>query len=756
MDSSSNLYVADTLNAVIRKITPLYGPDGNTPTNWLVTTLAGQPGIFGGTDGVGTNALFGQCEACDSGPSGIAVDGSGSLFVTDSANNNVREITPAGVVTTVGGLAGTSGSADGTGSGARFNGPAGITVDAAGNLYVVDSQNDTIRKSSFTQFGAANVVAASPPVQNSSLTVTMLPAAAGGQWRFPWEVAWHNSGDTETNLVAGNYPVEFQTIPGWLAIPSILNVPVTGTSAITNLYYQAASTVTTNNGGTLTINLGPNPPAGASWGFLGTGSYSFPSGFSTNVAAGTYLIAFAPVSGRVTPPNSSVQVQAGQTTYLSENYLLAQAAPGGVELPVPVPAANIPDCNDYPFGFDGQLESDTGYGSGEAVTTNVVLTAAHEVFNDNTLSYVSQAYWFWQEETGVYQPEPLAARGWYVLSGYAAQRTNDLEIYAPGTSTPQSRKEDVAALYFLSPAASGGCAGYLPSDASPNTWLTSEDEKLLVSYPVDGSQLGDASIVPGEMYQTEPNAAPLVLATDPVADQQVYTATWFLAYPGSSGGSVCVQYDGYFYPAGVYLGSLYNGIVPYASAVRAIDSAVVNLITNAAALGDLGTNNTGGGVVTIIAPSVSVVNPAYLWVQMKPPAAVAAGAAWQLVGGAGYSTGNPFTVPVLSTNAVVQFKPVPGWLEPTNQTLAVTAGQIQTNLVYYTATNPVLKLAGNKLGMIGTFGTAYALQSRTSLVSGAWSTISTNTILTNGFNLLPPKVGTNGVANFYRLLWLGQ
>ena len=96
----------------------------------------------------------------------------------------------------------------------------------------------------------------------------------------------------------------------------------------------------------------------------------------------------------------------------------------------------------------GSWRSDVGYGSGVAVQANVVLTAAHLVFNDQTLSYVSQAYWYFQEEAGVYQPEPMAARGWYVLSGYAAQRTNDLEVYAPDTSTPQSRNLDVAALVF--------------------------------------------------------------------------------------------------------------------------------------------------------------------------------------------------------------------------------------------------------------------------------------------------------------------
>jgi hypothetical protein len=455
----------------------------------------------------------------------------------------------------------------------------------------------------------------------------------------------------------------------------------------------------------------------------------------------------------------SVQIQAGQTTQLSENYLLAQSAPSGVLLPFPVPANNISNLSVYPFGFNGQIQSDTGYGSGVAVQANVVLTAAHVVFNDQTLAYVSQAYWYFQQEAGTFEPEPQAARGWYVLSGYAAQRTNDLQVYAPDTSTPQSRNLDVAALYFLSPAAGGGYGGYLPSDASPNVWLTGNSLKMLVGYPVDGSQFGDASIVPGQMYQTDPQPYALTLATDPVADQQVYTADWFLSYPGNSGGPVYAQFNGYYYPAGVYLGTLYNGVTPYASAVRAIDSAVVNLITNAANLSDSGTNNTGGGVITIIPnQAVTAANPGYIQWQLAPPSAVLAGAGWRLQGDTTYSSATNYTRAVLSTNPfTVQFEPINGWNLPTNQTVIVQPGQITVKSAFYTVTNPML--VGNitmGLGITGTTGTVYQLERRTSLTSGSWLPLTTNTIVTNGFNLLLLKPATNGSVNFYRAVWLGQ
>ncbi len=457
------------------------------------------------------------------------------------------------------------------------------------------------------------------------------------------------------------------------------------------------------------------------------------------------------------PPNLSEQVQAGQPTYLSENYLLAQAAPANIFLPFQVPLANINNVNSYPFGFDGQIQSDTGYGSGVAVQANVVLTAAHVVFNDQNLSYVSQCYWYPQREVGTFEPQPQAARGWYVLGGYASQRTNNLLVYSPDTSTPQSRNLDVAALYFLAPAVGGGYAGYLPSDAAPNQWLTSTALKMLVGYPVDGSQFGDATIVPGKMYQTDPQPYPLNLSTDPVANQQVYTAPWILSYPGNSGGPVYVQLNGYYYPAGVYLGTLYNGITPYASAVRAIDIAVVNLITNAANLGDTGTNNTGGGVV-VLSSSLAIGSSSLMQWQLGPPSAVRAGSGWKRAIDTAYDTRTNYSVFVNSTNPVtVQFKPISGWITPSNQSVSVPLGQIVTYGINYTASNPVLAFSPQiGFGLTGTTGTIYRIEMRTNLVSGTWTPVSTNTITNTGFNPLIPKSALTNRAGFYRAVWLLQ
>ncbi|RCH55711.1 hypothetical protein DJ568_07445 [Mucilaginibacter hurinus] len=126
-DASGNLYIADSENHMVRKISK----NGN------VTTLAGSIKA-GKADGKGEAAGFGK-------PYGLAIAKDGSLYVADNTNNNIRKITPDGLVTTLAG-SGAAGSANGVGAAASFNKPKGIAVDASGQVYVADASNNVVRK----------------------------------------------------------------------------------------------------------------------------------------------------------------------------------------------------------------------------------------------------------------------------------------------------------------------------------------------------------------------------------------------------------------------------------------------------------------------------------------------------------------------------------------------------------------------------------------------------------------------------------
>lgn len=139
-DAAGNVYVADTVTSTIRRIT----------TAGEVTTFAGSPGQTGNVDGTGAAARF-------TNPTALAVDGNGNVYVADNGNHTIRRITPAGAVTTFAGAAGQLGSADGAGTVARFRFPAGLAIDGSGNVFVADSRNGTIRR--ITPAGVVSTVA---------------------------------------------------------------------------------------------------------------------------------------------------------------------------------------------------------------------------------------------------------------------------------------------------------------------------------------------------------------------------------------------------------------------------------------------------------------------------------------------------------------------------------------------------------------------------------------------------------------------
>ncbi|MBS0664352.1 MAG: heme-binding protein [Verrucomicrobia bacterium] len=226
-DPLGSYYVADAMNHTVRRVT----------SGGVVTTYAGFAGSAGSADGTAAAARFNH-------PSGVALDASGNVFVTDSYNNTIRKITTAGVVTTLAGLPGVAGSTDGTGSQALFNNPTGLAIDGAGNLYVADTGNSTIRRVT-----PAGVVA----------TVAGLPGIAGLRNGAGLE-AWFSQPKALALDPGGNLYV---ADTGNAAIRKITTTGTVSTVALTEASANSGS------GGTVTVTVdSPNVKVSASGGAM--------------------------------------------------------------------------------------------------------------------------------------------------------------------------------------------------------------------------------------------------------------------------------------------------------------------------------------------------------------------------------------------------------------------------------------------------------------------------------------------------------
>lgn len=161
-----NVYIGDFLT--IRKLTK----------TGVLTTLAGRSDTFGDTDGVGANGTFSSIRS-------MVADNAGNLYVAEA--HSIRKVTPGGVVTTLAGSS-TGGSVDGKGASAYFRFPSGLALDHAGNLYIADTDNATIRK--LSPDGTVTTVAGAPSVRG-------LVDGAGSAARFnsPGEMAVDDTGN---------------------------------------------------------------------------------------------------------------------------------------------------------------------------------------------------------------------------------------------------------------------------------------------------------------------------------------------------------------------------------------------------------------------------------------------------------------------------------------------------------------------------------------------------------------------------------
>ncbi len=362
-DSSGNLYVADTSNHQIRKITPA----------GVVTSLAGGP-IAGSTNGTGTDARFntptgvavdtdGNVYVADrlnnkirkitstgtvsdfasiTLPAGIAVDGSGNVYVTTLMPplRNIQKITPAGVVTTLAGSAFLIGLTDATGDQARFSGISGLSMDAAGNLYVADIAgaigNGTIRK--ITPAGVVTTLAGLGSGTNAN------GDGIGSQARFsqPVGVSVDPSGNLYVieNGGSGRGGGSGRLRKGTPPAPVISITP----TASTNFGEDFSSTLTSN----VFASYASSPlPAGislnAATGII-TGAASIPGNYTITLSAtnggGTATVSFA------------LTVRPTFAFFLSQNFTVGQLADPAVSGPAASPAHDgMGNLLKYAFGL---------------------------------------------------------------------------------------------------------------------------------------------------------------------------------------------------------------------------------------------------------------------------------------------------------------------------------------------------------------------------------------------------------------------
>ncbi len=318
-DSSGNVYVADSFNYTIRKIT----------SGGSVSTFAGIAGTAGIADGTGTAASFNQ-------PSGVGVDSAGNVYVADTFNDTLRKITAGGVVTTVAGSPGVTGSVDGTGTSARFYQPYGIAVDSSGNIYIADTRSHTIRRS-----GSVSAPTIQTQPQNRStvvgqnvtftVTATGAPTPAIFQWqRQPAGTSGFvnlSNGSTYSGVTTATLTVtgattgmngdQFKVIVSNLISPEATSNAATLTT-ITPAVFTSAASATFNVGQAGTFNVTTTSDQTVAYSATG-----LPSWLTLNASSGV-------LSG--TPPDAagspiSITITANNGTTATQTFTLTVVVP---------------------------------------------------------------------------------------------------------------------------------------------------------------------------------------------------------------------------------------------------------------------------------------------------------------------------------------------------------------------------------------------------------------------------------------------
>jgi kumamolisin len=312
VDGSGNIYVADFDNCVVRKIT----------SSGAVSTFAGTAGVTGYLDGEGTAALFNA-------PNGVGVDGAGNIYVTDgtfaingatvsepnnpdspaAGNNLLRKITPAGVVTTIAGDPGITGTGNGAGTAAQFYSPQAVAVTSDGEFFIADTYNQMVREA-----GAPPSITGQPVSQvvtaGQSVTLAVVAAGAGlaeGQVTYQWQkdgsnISGANSSTYMISATAGSDSGGYDVV----VTSPFGNITSNPADVVVLTAQPVATTATSGNNATFSVTAPTSGPTLTyQWLFNGTPiqgatSSSFTITDVTSANAGNYSVTITDSFGSVT------------------------------------------------------------------------------------------------------------------------------------------------------------------------------------------------------------------------------------------------------------------------------------------------------------------------------------------------------------------------------------------------------------------------------------------------------------------------